>query len=164
MARLANRYGPELRSHDRFGNRIDEIAFHPAWHALMARAIGQETHALAWNKPGPGAQVARAGLQYLWYGCERHLLPISMTYSAIPVLRQDRARWAEWGGLISSKSYDGRQGPAQAKTGATVGMAMTETQGARICADEPSPMTIATAPIRCMAANGSSRCRIPTSS
>ena len=59
MARLANRHGPELRSHDRYGNRLDQIEFHPAWHALMARAIGQETHALAWNQPGPGAQVAR---------------------------------------------------------------------------------------------------------
>ncbi|WP_332683518.1 acyl-CoA dehydrogenase family protein [Bosea sp. (in: a-proteobacteria)] len=130
MARLANRHGPELRSHDRFGNRIDEIAFHPAWHALMTRAIGQETHALCWNRPQAGAQVARAALQYLWYGCESGICcPISMTYSAIPVLKQDRARWAEWGALISSTAYDKRQGPAAGKTGATVGMAMTETQG-----------------------------------
>jgi putative acyl-CoA dehydrogenase len=130
MARLANRHGPELRSHDRFGNRLDQIEFHPAWHALMARAIGQETHALAWNRPGPGGQVARAALQYLWYGCESGICcPISMTYSAIPVLKQDRALWAQWGGLISSKTYDKTQGPAAGKLGATVGMAMTETQG-----------------------------------
>ncbi len=130
MARLANRHGPELRSHDRFGNRIDEIEFNPAWHALMSRAIGQETHALCWNRPQAGAQVARAALQYLWYGCESGICcPISMTYSAIPVLKQDRARWAEWGGLVSSKTYDKRQGPAAGKLGATVGMAMTETQG-----------------------------------
>lgn len=130
MARLANRNGPELRSHDRYGHRIDQIEFHPAWHALMARAIGQETHALAWNRPGPGAQVARAALQYLWYGCESGICcPISMTYSAIPVLKQDRALWAQWGPLISSKTYDKTQGPAAGKLGATVGMAMTETQG-----------------------------------
>ncbi len=130
LARLANRFTPELRTHDRFGHRIDEIAFHPAWHELMSRAIGQETHALCWNRPGPGAQVARAGLQYLWYGAESGICcPISMTYSAIPVMKQDAARWADWGNLVTSASYDKRQGPAAAKTGATVGMAMTETQG-----------------------------------
>ncbi|MCA0419290.1 MAG: acyl-CoA dehydrogenase, partial [Proteobacteria bacterium] len=59
LACLANRYTPELRAFDPFGNRIDEIAFHPAWHELMGLAIGQETHALAWNRPEPGAQVAR---------------------------------------------------------------------------------------------------------
>ena len=130
QARLANRHGPELRTHDRFGNRIDEIAFHPAWHELMTLAIGQETHALAWNRPQAGAQVARAALQYLWYGCESGICcPISMTYSAIPVLRQDPARWREWGTLVTSDRYDRRQGPASGKTGATVGMAMTEAQG-----------------------------------
>jgi putative acyl-CoA dehydrogenase len=130
QARLANRFTPELRTHDRFGRRIDEIGFHPAWHALMGLAIGQETHALCWNEPRPGAQVARAALQYLWYGCESGICcPISMTYSAIPVLRQDAARWAEWGGLVSSPSYDAKQGPAAGKRGATVGMAMTEVQG-----------------------------------
>lgn len=130
LARQANRFTPELRTHDRFGNRIDEVAFHPAWHELMGLAIGQETHALCWNEPRAGAQVARAALQYLWYGCESGVCcPISMTYSAIPVLRQDAARWAEWGDLVTSRRYDRRQGPASGKTGATVGMAMTETQG-----------------------------------
>jgi putative acyl-CoA dehydrogenase len=130
LARLANRFTPELRTHDRFGNRIDQIAFHPAWHELMGLAIGQETHALAWNHPQPGAQVARAALTYLWTQGESGICcPISMTYSAIPLLRQDAARWAEWGALVSSSRYDARQGPAAGKTGATVGTAMTETQG-----------------------------------
>ncbi|AOO83277.1 hypothetical protein BHK69_25035 [Bosea vaviloviae] len=135
LARLANRFTPEAHTHDRFGNRIDQIAFHPAWHELMGLTIGQETHALCWNRPGPGAQVARAALQYLWYGAESGVCcPISMTYSAIPILKQDAARWAEWGALITSNAYDSRQGPAATKTGptktgATVGMAMTETQG-----------------------------------
>ncbi len=130
LARLANRFTPELRTHDRFGHRIDEITFHPAWHELMGLAIGQQTHALCWTQAGPGAQVARAALQYLWYGCESGICcPISMTYSAVPVLRQDAARWAEWGALITSPHYDKRQGPASTKTGATVGMAMTEAQG-----------------------------------
>lgn len=130
LARLASRFTPELRTHDRFGNRIDQIAFHPAWHELMGLAIGQETHALAWNQPRPGAQVARAALTYLWTQGESGICcPISMTYSAIPLLRQDPARWAEWGALLSSNRYDARQGPAAGKTGATVGTAMTETQG-----------------------------------
>jgi putative acyl-CoA dehydrogenase len=130
LARLANRYTPELRTHDRFGNRIDQIAFHPAWHELMGLAIGQEAHALCWNRPQAGAQVARAALTYLWTQGESGICcPISMTYSAIPLLQQDAARWAEWGALVTSNRYDPRQGPATNKTGATVGTAMTETQG-----------------------------------
>lgn len=130
LAYLANRYTPELKAFDRFGNRIDEIAFHPAWHELMGLAVGQETHALAWNRPEPGAQVARAALQYLWYGAESGICcPISMTYAAVPVLKQNAALWEQWGSLVMSNRYDARQGPAHLKFGATVGTAMTETQG-----------------------------------
>ncbi|WP_089174623.1 acyl-CoA dehydrogenase family protein [Bosea sp. AS-1] len=130
LAYLANRYTPELRAFDRFGNRIDEIAFHPAWHELMGLAIGQETHALAWNRPETGAQVARAVLQYLWYGTEPGICcPINMTYAAVPVMKQDPLLWKQWGSLVTSNRYDPRQGPAHLKTGATVGTAMTETQG-----------------------------------
>ncbi|MGO9046133.1 MAG: hypothetical protein ACLQFW_04480 [Xanthobacteraceae bacterium] len=68
LARLANRNLPELRTHDRFGQRVDRVDFHPAWHELMGLAIAQDTHALCWNEPGPGAQVARAALSYLCCG------------------------------------------------------------------------------------------------
>jgi putative acyl-CoA dehydrogenase len=130
LARQANRNPPELRTHDRFGNRVDRIDFHPAWHELMTLAIGQQTHALCWTDPRPGAQVARAGLSYLWNQGENGICcPISMTYSAVPILRREPARWAEWGELISSSRYDRRQIRAADKTGATVGMAMTEKQG-----------------------------------
>ena len=130
LARQANRHLPELRTHDRVGHRVDRIDFHPAWHELMALAIGQETHALAWTDPRRGAQVARAGLSYLWNQGENGICcPIGMTYSAIPVLRRDPARWAEWGELVTSARYDRRQTRAADKTGATVGMAMTEKQG-----------------------------------
>jgi putative acyl-CoA dehydrogenase len=130
LARQANRHLPELRTHDRVGHRVDRIDFHPAWHELMTLAIGQETHALAWTDPRPGAQVARAGLSYLWNQGENGICcPIGMTYSAIPVLRRDAARWAEWGRLVTSSRYDRRQIRAADKTGATVGMAMTEKQG-----------------------------------
>jgi putative acyl-CoA dehydrogenase len=130
LARQANRNLPELRTHDRFGNRIDRIEFHPAWHELMTLAIGQETHSLAWTEPRPGAQVARAALSYLWNQGENGICcPISMTYSAVPVLRSDPQRWAEWGEKILSSRYDGRQIARTEKTGVTVGMAMTEKQG-----------------------------------
>ena len=119
-----------MRTHDRFGNRVDRIEFHPAWHELMTLAMGHETHALCWNDPRTGAQVARGALSYMWNQGENGICcPISMTYSAIPILRRDPARWAEWGKLLSSSRYDGRQMRATEKTGATVGMAMTEKQG-----------------------------------
>jgi putative acyl-CoA dehydrogenase len=130
LARQANRHIPELRTHDRFGNRVDRIDFHPAWHELMALAIGQETHSLAWTEARSGAQVARAALSYLWNQGENGICcPIGMTYSAIPILRRDAARWTEWGGLIISNTYDARQIGAAGKSGAAVGMAMTEKQG-----------------------------------
>ncbi|WP_046864361.1 acyl-CoA dehydrogenase family protein [Microvirga massiliensis] len=130
LARQANRVGPELRTHDRFGNRADRIDFHPAWHELIGLAIGQETHSLAWTQERSGAQVARAALSYLWNQGENGICcPIGMTYSAIPILRRDSERWAEWGERILSNRYDRRQIRASDKTGATVGMAMTEKQG-----------------------------------
>ena len=130
LARQANRSVPELRTHDRFGHRVDRVDFHPAWHALMGLAIGQDTHALCWNHPRAGAQVARAALSYLWNQGENGICcPIGMTYSAVPILRQDETRWAEWGPLITSTRYDKRQASRTEKTGATVGMAMTEKQG-----------------------------------
>ncbi len=130
LARQANRNLPELRTHDRFGNRVDRIDFHPAWHGLMKLAIGQEAHSLAWTAKREGAQVARAGIAYLWNQGENGICcPISMTYAAVPVLRQDAAIAAEWEPRILSTRYDGRQTCAADKTGATVGMAMTEKQG-----------------------------------
>lgn len=130
LARQANRNVPELRTHDRFGNRIDRVDFHPAWHSLMTLAIAQETHSLAWSEERAGAQVARAALSYLWNQGENGICcPIGMTYSAIPILRRDSQRWSEWGDKIMSSRYDQRQIRALDKSGATVGMAMTEKQG-----------------------------------
>jgi putative acyl-CoA dehydrogenase len=130
LARQANRYGPELRTHDRFGNRIDEIDFHPAWHELMGLAIGQEVHALSWTDPRAGAQVARASLSYLWNQGENGIMcPILMTYASVPTLRRDPALAAQWEAKVLSPHYDQRQTRASDKTGSTVGMAMTEKQG-----------------------------------
>jgi len=84
----ANAYPPVLRTHDRYGHRIDEVEFHPAWHELMRLAVGHELHALPWREPRPGAHVARAALFLLVSQAEAgHGCPISMTYSAVPALR-----------------------------------------------------------------------------
>jgi putative acyl-CoA dehydrogenase len=130
LARQANRFAPELRTHDRFGNRVDEIDFHPAWHELMALCMGQETHSLPWTDPRPGAQVARGALAYLWNQGENGIMcPILMTYASVPTLRGNPAIAREWEAKALSTRYDPRPIPAAAKTGITVGMAMTEKQG-----------------------------------
>jgi putative acyl-CoA dehydrogenase len=130
LARQANRNLPELRTHDRWGNRIDRIEFHPAWHELMSLGMHDEFHSLCWNKPRTGAQVARGAVSYLWNQGENGICcPLGMTYSAIPILRRDPARWADYGRLVTSRDYDGRPLPAVQKRGGTVGMAMTEKQG-----------------------------------
>jgi putative acyl-CoA dehydrogenase len=128
--RLANANPPVLRTHDRYGHRIDEVEFHPAWHELMRVAVGHEVHALPWRDPRPGAHVARAALFYLQSQVEAgHMCPISMTYSCIPALRVQPDVAAEWEPRIVSSEYDPRMLPAPAKRGALCGMAMTEKQG-----------------------------------
>jgi putative acyl-CoA dehydrogenase len=130
LARQANRTLPELKTRDRWGNRIDQIEFHPAWHELMTLAMRDEFHSLCWTQPRPGAQVARAAVSYLWNQGENGICcPLGMTYSAIPILRRDPARWVDYGALVTSGVYDSRPLPAAAKRGGTVGMAMTEKQG-----------------------------------
>jgi putative acyl-CoA dehydrogenase len=121
---------PVLRTHDRFGNRIDEVEFHPAWHELMQLHVSNGTHALPWREPEPGAHVARAAafmcvsVADAGTGC-----PISMTYSVIPALRKQPELAAEWEPRFTSLEYDPRMIPAPEKAGALCGMAMTEKQG-----------------------------------
>ena len=130
LARQANRHLPELRTHDRFGHRADVVEFHPAYHDLMRLIYGAETHSFAWNHDRPGAQVARGVLSYLWNQGENGICcPMGMTFASIPALRHDPALLAEWSPLINSPLYDPAPAYAKAKTGATVGMAMTEKQG-----------------------------------
>ncbi|HEU6445424.1 MAG TPA: isovaleryl-CoA dehydrogenase [Gaiellaceae bacterium] len=128
--RLANENPPQLRTHDRFGNRIDEVEFHPAWHALMRTSVAHGLHARSWREPRPGAQVARAALFYLAAQVEPgHCCPISMTHAAVPALRAQPELAAEWEPRLTSLDYDpGLRSPAE-KRGALCGMAMTERQG-----------------------------------
>jgi putative acyl-CoA dehydrogenase len=127
----ANENPPRLRTHDRFGNRIDEVVFHPAWHALLGLGVRFGLHALPWLEPRAGAHVARGALFNLLGQVESGVgCPISMTYSVIPALRVQPELAAEWEPRFTSLSYDGeRLVPAPDKKGALCGMGMTEKQG-----------------------------------
>jgi putative acyl-CoA dehydrogenase len=130
LARLADRNKPELRSHDRFGNRIDEIEYHPAWHGLMAGLRGSGYHSLAWTGQQDGAQVARAGVSYLWNQAESGVCcPGAMTFASIGALKIDADLLARYQEKILSNGYDPRPVPAEEKHSLGVGMAMTEKQG-----------------------------------
>jgi putative acyl-CoA dehydrogenase len=126
----ANRYPPELKTFDRYGNRRDEVVFHPAWHRVMALAIEAGLHAAPWAEPRPGAHVARAAGAFMLVQIESGVqCPITMTYGAVPALRRDAALAAEWLPRVFSRQYDQRFRPAAEKFGALIGMAMTEKQG-----------------------------------
>jgi putative acyl-CoA dehydrogenase len=127
----ANEHEPVLRTHDRFGHRIDEIEFHPAWHDLMATAIGHGLHATPWTDPQPGAHVARAAKYMTWTQVEAgHACPVTMTFAAVPALRAQPDLAAEWEPKLTSTVYEpGLHAPVAQKAGALCGMGMTEKQG-----------------------------------
>ncbi len=130
LGALANRFQPELDTHDRFGNRIDLVRFHPAYHALMSTAIEHGLHSSPWTDPRRGAHVARAAKSYLHSQVEAgHGCPITMTFAVVPALRQQPDLAAAWEPRITARHYDPRNVPAEQKAGLTVGMAMTEKQG-----------------------------------
>ncbi len=130
LGRLANENPPALRAFDRFGERIDEVEFHPAWHELLRIGVGQGLHAAPWAETRPGAHVARATrFMTLTYAEAGVGCPLSMTYAAVPALRADEALAAEWEPLLASRLYDPGLRPTAGKTGALMGMALTERQG-----------------------------------
>ena len=127
---LANEHHPRLTAYDRYGNRIDEVAFHPSWHWLMERAVGHGLAAAPWESDSPHAHVRRAAGFMAWSHTEPgHGCPISMTYAAIPALRVDDAIAKEWTPLLASTTYDPGLRPLAEKRGALAGMGMTEKQG-----------------------------------
>ena len=127
---LANRFGPELETHDRFGRRVDLVNFHPAYHTLMKTSIEHGLHASPWTEPGPGAHVARAARSYMHAQVDAgHGCPITMTFAAVPSLRTTPALARLWEPKITARVYDPRNVPDAAKAGVTIGMAMTEKQG-----------------------------------
>jgi putative acyl-CoA dehydrogenase len=130
LAVQANRYGPELRAFDPMGRRLDEVEFHPAYHALMGIGIGHQVHSIAWSAARPGGHVAHAALQYLMTQAEPGVCcPLAMTYAALPALRHEPELARQWEPRILSTDYDPRFIPAPEKAGVTFGMAMTEKQG-----------------------------------
>src|SRR5215218_9838737 len=132
----AERNEPVLRTHDRYGNRVDRVELDPSWHWCLRQAIEREMHALPWRavaqapgvarraatpSPQPGGHVVRAALFFVWSQVNSGVMcPVSMTYSAIPALREEPELAAEWEPRITRPSYD---------DGVLVGMAMTEKQG-----------------------------------
>jgi putative acyl-CoA dehydrogenase len=127
---LANENRPVLKTHDRTGQRIDEVEFHPAWHALLGLGVEHGLHSLPWREPRPGAHVARAALFMTLAEIEAGVgCPLSMTYSAVAALRTQPALGAEWTARLTATVYDPRPVPVAAKAGALCGMAMTEKQG-----------------------------------
>lgn len=126
----ANENEPVLHTHDRFGNRRDEVVFHPSWHQLMRTSVEHRVHSLPWVEPRAGANVARAALLMLTAQNELgHTCPISMTFSAVAALRSDPELARLWEPLIVSATYDPRFRPVAEKAGILVGMGMTEKQG-----------------------------------
>jgi putative acyl-CoA dehydrogenase len=114
--RRAERNEPRLLTHNRFGERIDQVELDPSWHWLLDGAVARQIHALPWADPRPGAHVARAGLELMWTQANAGVMcPISMTYSAVPALRVDPSIAAEWEPRLIA--------------GELSGMAMTEKQG-----------------------------------
>lgn len=126
----ANAQKPELRTHDRRGNRVDEVSFHPAYHDLMRLSMAEGLHSSHWTSSKPGAQVRRAAKYYLMAQVEAgHGCPITMTSAAIPALKHQPELYDEWAPRILSTEYDHRNIPYFEKNSATIGMAMTEKQG-----------------------------------
>ena len=125
----ANRFPPELHTHDAYGHRIDQVEFHPSWHHLMTLAVEHGIHSLPWEGHD-GGFVARAGLLYLSAQVEAgHGCPISMTSSSVAALRNAPELAEEWVPHLTSRHYDPTFAPATEKTGALMGMGMTEKQG-----------------------------------
>ncbi|HET9376992.1 MAG TPA: isovaleryl-CoA dehydrogenase [Chthoniobacterales bacterium] len=130
LGALANRFTPELRTHDRFGNRIDEVAYHPAYHALMRIGVEAQTHCLPWSEKRSGAHVARSALAFLRHQIDEGTsCPLTMTFAAIPSLRLQPDLAAEWEPRALSSIYDPQSIPASQKQGVLFGMGMTERQG-----------------------------------
>jgi putative acyl-CoA dehydrogenase len=133
LARLANTEVPKLRTHDRQGRRLDQVEFHPAYHALMRRSVSLGIHSSIWenneSEKGKRHQV-RASRFYMTAGLEcGHLCPITMTSAALAALMASPKLFREWAPRVTTRKYDHTSKPPVEKTGLTIGMGMTEKQG-----------------------------------
>ncbi|SDJ86580.1 acyl-CoA dehydrogenase family protein [Microbulbifer yueqingensis] len=127
---LANEYKPRFESHDRTGNRVDLVRYHPAYHQLMQLALSEGLHSAPWTDPRPGAHVARAAKYYLHSQLEAgHSCPITMTFASVPSLKLNPHLAAEWLPKVTARGYDPSNRPYTEKSALTIGMGMTEKQG-----------------------------------
>ena len=126
---LADRNRPVLNTHDRYGHRIDDVEYDPAYHELMRTAIAHGLHAAPWADDRPGAHVVRAAKMSVWTPEPGHVCPISMTYAVVPALRHNPELAAVYEPLLTSREYDPELKVATTKVGITSGMSMTEKQG-----------------------------------
>ncbi|MET7678038.1 DNA alkylation response protein [Streptomyces seoulensis] len=127
---LANRHEPELRTHDRYGNRVDEVEFHPSWHHLMRTAVAEGLAGTPWAEDRPGAHVARTAGGLVWGHTEAgHGCPTSMTYAAVPALRAQPELAKVYEPLLTGREYDPGLWVPTEKRGLLAGMGMTEKQG-----------------------------------
>ncbi|NEX63897.1 isovaleryl-CoA dehydrogenase [Noviherbaspirillum galbum] len=130
LGEQANRFLPELSTHDRFGNRVDKVDFHPSWHALLALLRREGLHAMPWSDPRPGAHVARAAGYFLQAQVEAgSLCPTTMTFASIPVLQNEPSLFAGLRDKLFSREHDPRDLPIAQKKSIMIGMGMTEKQG-----------------------------------
>lgn len=126
---LADRNRPILHTHDRYGHRVDEIEYDPAYHELMRTAIAHGLHGAPWADDRPGAHVVRAAKMSVWTPEPGHVCPISMTYAVVPALRHNPELAAVYEPLLTSRVYDPELTVPATKAGITAGMSMTEKQG-----------------------------------
>jgi putative acyl-CoA dehydrogenase len=133
LARLANAETPRLRTHDRQGRRLDQVEFHPAYHALMRRSVANGLHCSVWDsaeaEAGKRHQV-RAARFYLTSQLEcGHLCPLTMTSASLAALMANPKLFRQWAPHVSTRKYDPSNKPPLEKAGLTLGMGMTEKQG-----------------------------------
>ncbi len=130
LGRLANENGPKLRTHDRYGNRVDEVEFHPAWHDLMRTAVEHGLAGAPWTDPSPYAHVRRAVGYLGWTQVEMgHGCPVTMTYAAVPALRRNPELAARYEPGLTATAYQFGLAEPTGKRGLVAGMGMTEKQG-----------------------------------
>ncbi|MDX6323889.1 MAG: putative acyl-CoA dehydrogenase [Nocardioidaceae bacterium] len=129
LGRLAERCHPRLETHDRYGHRVDRVAYVPAYHQLMRTAVEHGLHAAPWADPRPGAHVARAAKFMVWNVDAGHGCPISMTYASVPALRTSPALAQRFEPALTSREYDPDLEDPATKRGLIAGMSMTEKQG-----------------------------------
>ena len=128
-AHLANKFAPELHTHDRYGNRIDWVEFHPAWHQLMGLAWKHEVHSLAWTTNQPHGHFARAALSYLWNQVEQGTgCPMGMAYAAYAGFKSEPAL-AIWAERVLGTEYEFNRAEVAHKKSVVIGYGMTEKQG-----------------------------------